>query len=169
MDESPAVRAAVEKRVAGLGHLYDRVTSCRVTIETVGAHRRQGRLYGVHVDVTVPRGEVAVTHHADEDVYVAIRDAFDAVKRRLEDHVRRERGAVKQHAPLQHGRIARLSPDGFGFIEMADGREVYFARDNVVGPDFERLEVGAEVQFLEEPAAEGAQAKRVSFGKHRFG
>ena len=36
--------------------------------------------------------------HAHEDVYVAIRDAFDAAVRRLEDQARKMRGNVKTHA-----------------------------------------------------------------------
>jgi len=67
----------------------------------------------------------------------------------------------------QHGTIARLFADeGYGFIETPDGRELYFSRENVLHPAFEQLTSGTEVQFLEELAAEGPQAKRVSVGKH---
>jgi cold shock CspA family protein len=63
--------------------------------------------------------------------------------------------------------VARLfTDDGYGFIRTADGRELYFARENVVHPPFEHLVPGEEVQFIEEPAAEGPQAKRVTAGKH---
>jgi len=37
----------------------------------------------------------------------------------------------------------------------------------VVHPPFEHLEPGTVVQFIEELAAEGPQAKRVSAGKHQ--
>jgi len=57
--------------------------------------------------------------------------------------------------------------EGYGFIETSDGRELYFSRDNVVHPLFEHLEPGTVVQFIEEMAAEGPQAKRVSAGKHQ--
>ena len=55
---------------------------------------------------------------------------------------------------------------GYGFIATPDGRELYFSRENVVEPSFDDLEIGTAVQFIEEPAAEGMQAKRVSVGKH---
>jgi hypothetical protein len=46
-------------------------------------------------DVVVDRA--GSLDHAHEDVYVAIRDAFDAAARRLEDHARKMRGDVKNH------------------------------------------------------------------------
>jgi hypothetical protein len=42
-------------------------------------------------------------HDAYEDVYVAIRDAFDAAKRQVEDQARVARGAVKTHEPPESG------------------------------------------------------------------
>jgi hypothetical protein len=57
----------------------------------------------VKVDLQVPSGQLVVSRepghdHAHEDVYVALRDAFNAAVRQLEDYVRRQRGQVKQHA-----------------------------------------------------------------------
>ena len=167
---SDAIEAEIHKRASKLEQASQKITSCRVTVEAAGRHKHQGVQRGVHIDLKMPRGEVAVTrHHADEDLYVAIRDAFDAVRRKLEEHVRREQGVVKTHAEPVHGRIARLNDEGYGFIEDSQGREFYFARDNVSAPEFEQLEVGAEVQFLEADGNEGLQARRVTAGKHRFG
>jgi cold shock CspA family protein len=100
-------------------------------------------------------------------VYVALRDAFDSTGRQLEEVVREKRGDVKAHELPQQGRVARISrEEGIGFIETDDGRELYFSRENVVHPAFEHLELGTVVQFIEEPASEGRQAKRFSVGKH---
>ncbi|MBI3937590.1 MAG: cold shock domain-containing protein [Betaproteobacteria bacterium] len=52
---------------------------------------------------------------------------------------------------------------------MPDGGELYFHRDNAMSPGFDRLEVGMDVQFLQQTGDEGPQAKRVSAGKHQFG
>ena len=46
--------------------------------------------------------EIVVTHsgpqdHAHEDAHVAIRDAFLAATRQLEDHMRKRRGQTKAH------------------------------------------------------------------------
>jgi cold shock CspA family protein len=108
--------------------------------------------------------------HAHEDVYVAIRDAFDAAVRRLEDHVRERRGKVKTHEEPLHGTVRMVDPaGGFGFIETPQG-EVYFHRNSVVEGDFARLEPGAEVRLevAERESAEGWQATTVRpTGRHR--
>lgn len=76
---------------------------------------------------------------------------------------------MKVHKAVQHGEVVRMfREEGHGFIRTADGRELYFSREDVVHPGFDQLESGAQVQFLEEPGAEGLQAKRVSVGKHQF-
>lgn len=164
---SEALEAEIRERVAKLEQFYPRMISCRVTVEESSRHHRQGRQFTLRLDVRVPGREIVVTRDHHEDVYVALRDAFDAARRQLEDVLREQRGDVKVHAQPQHGRVARiLADEGYGFIETADGRELYFSRVNVVHPDFDRLEPGTPVQFIEEMADEGPQAKRVSAGKH---
>ena len=110
--------------------------------------------------------------HAHEDVYVAVRDAFDAARRQLEDYVRRLDGRVKTHEVPLHGTVARLFQDrGFGFIETADGDEIYFHRNSVTGQGFDRLEVGREVRLVvaENESAESPQASTVTaIGKHHL-
>jgi len=164
---SRTLDASIREKMAKLEEFDPRITSCRVTVAESNKHHHQGRQFSVHIDLRVPGREIAVTREHHEDVFVAVRDAFDAAKRQLEDVVREKRSDVKVHEIPQHGKIARLSIDeGIGFIETADGRELYFSRENVVHPPFEHLELGMPVQFVEELAAEGPQAKRVSVGKH---
>lgn len=165
---SPALEAHIREKMEKLEAFYAHIIGCTVTVQLAGRHKHQGKFFNVRIDLTVPGGEVVVNRDMHEDVYVALRDAFDATKRRLEDYARRQRGDVKLHEGPLHGHVARLFDDGFGFIETADGREFYFSSDNVVHPDFDKLEVGSEVQFLEEAAGEGWQAKRVSVGKHHY-
>jgi cold shock CspA family protein len=111
-------------------------------------------------------------HHAHEDAHVAVRDAFDALRRRLQDHVRDSRGEVKLHAVPDHGRIARLLPDrDCGFIATAAGNEIYFHRNSVIEGSFDALEVGDEANFVARDAesAEGPQASTVTpEGKHHL-
>ena len=145
--------------------------SCRVAVELHHRHHHQGNLFHVRVDLKVPDSEIVANrepseHHAHEDVYVAIRDAFDAVRRQLEDYVRRRRGVVKEHEAPPHGRVAELYPD-HGKIETGDSRLVYFHRNSVVDTNFERLDIGTEVRFVEEMGELGPQASTVHVvGKH---
>ena len=162
MPRSDAVEAEIRRRAAKLEDFCDRIMSCRVTVETPGAHKHQGKLFAVHVDVKVPGEEIASTRRQEnEDVYVAIRDAFEAVRRRLEDYMQRSRGETKRHEPLLHGRVVRLFDDGHGFIEDGEGNEYYFDEAGVVRPG-DKLVVGTAVEFLGEAAAQGLQAKRVT-------
>lgn len=164
---SDAIEAAIRDRVEKLDQFYDKIMGCRAVVGMIQRHRHQGKLFNIRLDITVPGGEVVVNRDKAEDVYVAIRDAFDHAKRRLEDYARRQRGETKAHEMELHGKVARLFADqDYGFIEAADGKELYFHRYNVVHPDFDQLQVGDEVMFLEENAAEGLQANRVTVGKH---
>jgi cold shock CspA family protein len=165
--ESDAVQRAILEHARALERYYDRITSCRVVVARPQHRHRQGDLYTVRIDLTVPGDEVVVNRerrfdHAHEDVYVAIRDAFHAARRGLEDAVRRMRGAVKHHEPSVTGRVARVFPEeGYGFITTDDGREVYFHRNAVVGGRFERVRVGDAVRLEVEAGERGPQASTV--------
>jgi len=176
MPPSDAVEARVRDRVAALERLHPRITGCHVVVEAQHRHHRQGHLYHVTVHLVVPEGEIVVTrdpveHHAHEDVHVAVRDAFDAAERRLQDHLRRLRGVVKQHEPTAYGIIDRIFPENdYGFIRSAsDGQEIYFHRNSVLDGKFDLLQAGAEVRFAlhEGEGEQGAQASTVTLiGKH---
>lgn len=165
MDPSPALESRIRAKAARLERFADDILRCHVTVEAPHRHHHQGRLYRARVEVFVPRGDVIVTregplNHAHEDPYVAVRDAFDAAIRQLEDHVRRLRGDVKHHEPvMRRGRIARfIAGEDYGFIETEGGEEVYFHRNSVAGDGFDRLRVGDEVHVSVEEGEKGPQA-----------
>jgi cold shock CspA family protein/ribosome-associated translation inhibitor RaiA len=167
-DRSDALEADIRKHAAKLEQFHPRVTSCRVTVEEAHKHHQQGREFNVRIDLRVPGDEIVVTRNHHVDAFVAVRDAFDSARRQLEEAIREQRGDTKAHEVPKHGTVARVFPEeGYGFIENGDGRELYFSRENLVNLPFERLEPGIAVQFIEEMAAEGPQAKRVSVGKHK--
>ena len=166
LPRSEAVERAIRERAERLDHYCRQIMGCRVVVET--RHRQhQGNLYHLRIDLTLPGREIVVgrepaMHRAYEDVYVAIRDGFDAARRRLEDYARRHGGRVKSHEPAPRGRIARLIPAmGCAFIETPDGREIYFHRNSLVNADFDRLEVGDLVRYHEEAGEMGPQASTV--------
>ena len=171
MDASPAVEAKVRERVAQLEHVYSPIMSCRVAVEAHHKHHHKGNLYHVRVDLKMPEAEIVASrepgeHHAHEDVFVAVRDSFDAARRQLEDYARHRRGDVKSHEVPPHGRVVDLYPE-HGRIETLDGRLVYFHRNSVVDADFDDIEIGTEVRFVEEAGERGPQASTVYVvGKH---
>lgn len=101
MESSPALSARIRKEADRLSRHFDRITSCHVIVEAPHRHKTKGRVYNVRIDLHLPRkGKVianaSAQDHAHEDVYVAVRDAFDATARRLDDQARRLRGEVKE-------------------------------------------------------------------------
>lgn len=102
MDHSPAVETRIREKVGKLSRLYNRIVGCTVVVEAPHRHQHKGKLYRVHIDISVPGKDLVVDRakpldHAHEDVYLAVRDAFKAAERQLEDHARRMRGDVKSH------------------------------------------------------------------------
>ncbi len=161
--QSEALDAAIREKAEKLDQFYSDIMACRVTVEIPGKHKHQGNEFTVRLDLTVPGKEIVINRDHHEDVYVALRDAFDIAKRQLEDYARRQRGDVKTHEPEMRGQVARLLPEeGYGFITDLDERELYFSAANVVHPSFERLQEGMTVTYLEEAGGDGPQAKRVS-------
>jgi cold shock CspA family protein len=170
---SETLEAVIRENAAKLDEFYNHVMRCRVVIDVPHQHHRDGNLYQVRIDLTVPGGEIVVNrepslHEANKDFRQAVRDAFDAVRRQLEDFARRQRGAVKHHEPVVHAKVSKLFPqEGYGFLATADGREVYFHRDAVLHGGFDRLHIGTEVTFVEEVGREGPQASTVHLvGRH---
>jgi ribosomal subunit interface protein len=96
---SPALEAAIRERAAKLDRFHPHVMSCRAVVEEVARHKNQGKEFAVRLDIKVAGGEVAVNRERNEDAFVAVRDAFDAARRQLEDLARRQRGDVKSHPP----------------------------------------------------------------------
>jgi len=191
MPPSEAIENNVREKAAKLDSLYDGIMSCRIIIEAPHHHHHKGKAYQVSIDMTVPTGEIVVNrapkrldaaknprpeelendlieshepskHGAHEDLYVAIRDSFNAAARKLQDHARRKRGKVKLHEPAAVARVIRLFPiEDYGFLQTPDGRELYFHKNTVLAHGFDRLEVGTEVSFAEESGEKGPQASTV--------
>jgi cold shock CspA family protein/ribosome-associated translation inhibitor RaiA len=173
MPPSEAIENNIRDKAAKLDGFYDKIMGCRVLLEAPHRHHHKGKLYHVRIDLTLPGGEIVINrepsrHASHKDVYVAIRDAFAAARRKLQDFIRRRRGVLKVHEAPHGARVAKLfSEEGFGFLETDDGREIYFHRNSVLEPGFTQLEVGTEVAFAEEQGVNGPQASTVKFSGRR--
>src|ERR687891_2879354 len=136
MPPSDIIEKNIREKAAKLDAFYDRIMSCRVIVEAPHRHHHKGKAYHVRIDLTVPGGEIVINHAttqlsalkfsavkgvekelaeihkpskhaAHADVYVAIRDAFNAAGRQLQDYARRQSGALKPHR-----RVARARASG---------------------------------------------------------
>jgi ribosomal subunit interface protein len=165
---SPAIEKEIRDKAASLEQYYDRISGCEIVVEGAVGHHRHGGPFRVRIRLTLPRGEVEANRQAKDDLAVAVREAFDAVRRRLEDHVRGLRGQVKTHEESGRARVAKLFPEqDYGFLATAAGDEVYFNRNSVLAPGFDRLRVGSAVRFVEEMGDNGPQASTVSIVRPR--
>jgi cold shock CspA family protein len=173
MEHSPALEATIREKAARLDTFARRIMSCRVVVEFAGKHHAYGNQYNVRIDITLPGGEVVATrepgeHKEYKEIAIALRDAFDAAARQLEDRVRCQRGDVKLRVRMAHARVSKLVPaDDYGFLATPEGREIYFHRNSVLNAAFDRLQVGTEVAFSEEEGEQGPQASTVRLvGRH---
>ena len=117
MTVSPAIEEEIRSRAAWLESFHPAVVGCRVLLEIPHRHRRCGRPLHVRIELSLPGEDVIVNHEptldarprpalhkSDEldgrhkDAHVAIHEAFDVARRRLEDVARRQRGDVKTPA-----------------------------------------------------------------------
>ncbi len=88
MPHSEALETHIRDKAQKLEQFFGDIVSCRVVVDQPAKHQNQVKPFNVHIDLGVPGSEIVVDKQAHEDVYVALRDAFDAAKRRLEDYAR---------------------------------------------------------------------------------
>jgi cold shock CspA family protein len=188
-----ALEQEIRDQVSWLEQFYAGIVRCHVLVEVPHRHRHEGRHFHVRIDVTVPGGPpIVVSHepslhsrskdfedeaHRKEDeiesvhryATVAIHEAFDIARRRVEDFAREQRGTVKAHEVPSHGEVVELSKaDGYGFIQAAEQR-IYFNRASVLDDAFDDLTIGTPVAFVEEKGEQGPQASTVRvLGKHHY-
>ena len=172
MNPSELLRDRVLKHAAGLEQRFGRISACRVTVKAPSEHHHRGGLYEINIRLSLPQGrEVDVgrtatsdERHADPDF--AVNDAFKRVRRRLQDQSRRLNGQVKAHEGQPIGTVTRLD-ETFGFLEAADGHEIYFHKNSVLNDGFSHLVPGSRVAFFEESGEKGPQASAVKLlGRH---
>ncbi len=174
---SEEIRAEIMAQAQRLEKFSPRITSCHVVVNGPETRHRSGDHFHIQIRIALPEHKDVVVDRRRGDagerehLRVAIREAFAAAVRQVEDAARDMRGEVQAHAAESHGRVARfLTGKDSGFIETADGREIYFHRNAVLNGGFDRLSVGSEVRFVEGEGDKGAQASTVRIiGKHHLG
>jgi len=184
MKEEAGLEQMVREEAGKLERFYDRITSCRVVVERP-QRAPSSKLYHVRIDLGLPGGELVVKHtpslHASlQDVDVgksreeaeavlvhksperAIREAFHEMTRRLQDYKRKQEESPKPSHKMAEGAVKEIFPEeGYGFLETADDRQVYFNQASVLDGHFTQLRVGAHVRFAEEMGEKGPQASTV--------
>lgn len=163
MDNHAGLDAYAEKEAAKLERFYNRISSCRVMVERP-QKAASSKMYHVRIDLGVPNGELVVKHPPSlrgtlqQTPKRAIHEAFQEMGRRLQDYARRQEGAVKTRQRIEEAVIKEIFPaQGYGFLETADGRELYFHQASVLDGHFAQLRTGARVAFDQEMGDKGPQ------------
>lgn len=168
IEASDAVEQKIRDRIERLERYVSEIISCRVVVETPHRHKHKGKIYKVSIDISVPGDEIVVNRnpeddHSHEDLYVTVRDAFQAAERQLKEYAERQRGEVKQQAAPPPGVVDRIfHDDGYGFIDPKEGGEhIYFHENAVVTGAFDEMDVGTPVRYSSEEGEKGPQASSV--------
>ena len=167
MEPSETIKFKVREQADKLQARYPDITTWHVHVNgPIGS----AKLFEITVEVRVPGTELVVgrkpggDRNAHDDALIALRDSFAAIERQLKKRRRQRHGEVKTHEGKPQGQIARiLSDQGFGFISVSDGPEVYFHRNAVLDTSFDKLSVGdpVELTITYGESAQGPQATSV--------
>ena len=169
LEHSDAIESDIQRRIDELEKFHPRIIGCNVVVDAPHRDKHKGKIFEVRIDLSVPGDDIAVTreagvNHAHEDVYVAIRDSFDAARRLLEDKVRKMSGhRTKHHPAISHGLVERIfEEEGYGFIKTEDGHEVYFDRDSLTKSVWPQIKIGSKLRFKERDGDKGPYGTQVS-------
>jgi ribosomal subunit interface protein len=112
VEHSATLEARVRERARKLERFAQHITALHVTIDVPHQQHHKGSLYEVRIDLRMRNEELAVSRahrhdHAHEDAFAAIRDAFDAVTRQLEDRLHRQREGAGNGASVRGAMFGR--------------------------------------------------------------
>lgn len=116
VEPSASIEGRIRERVARLERFAEHIIGLRVTVDVPHQQHRKGTLFSVRLDLRARNEELAVSRvhrhdHAHEDVFTAIRDAFDALTRQLDEHIQRQRDGAKANGRADETAARSLLPD----------------------------------------------------------
>lgn len=97
IDHSDVLETHIRDKAKNFDALVNHATTCRIVVKSPHQHIQHGKQYDVHIDINIQGCEIAVNRDHADDVYIALRDAFDAANRKLEHYARRIRGDISKH------------------------------------------------------------------------
>jgi ribosome-associated translation inhibitor RaiA len=106
IEKSEAIEKRVREKVSKLERHFGRITRCRVVLEAPHRTPAKAKVYQIKIEIGMPRQQaVVISHeregsHANEELPLAIRDAFEAAVRKI-DGVASKLG---ERARLERGR-----------------------------------------------------------------
>jgi cold shock CspA family protein/ribosome-associated translation inhibitor RaiA len=171
MEPSAAIETEIRQRVEKLERRYSNLIGCRVTVEALHNQHRTGNVHEVHIVLSVPGRDLAVSRephrakerYANPNMHAILRDAFEAAERQLESYKGARRVVTSgPSGSAVTGQVTQLLPgEDHGFILNNLGTQLYFHRDSVTNGSFDDLRVGQAVHYVEEEGDAGPVATKV--------
>jgi ribosomal subunit interface protein len=175
-ESSASIEDTIQDHVARLERIYSRMTTCRVRVDQRNQNANETIPPVVHIEISVPgHNDIVVAHEPDHlqrkyqapDLRNAINEAFRIAERRLSKYKERltDHGAAAmthEAANEFRGQIAELNPDeDFGYVMTKEGGLLYFHRNSVLIGDFDSLQRGDEITYVEGEGDTGPTASKV--------
>ena len=159
----------IREKADKLDRICDYLMSCRIVVEKPHEHQRWGQPFDVRIEMQVPPGHNLIVKRKStggnmhDELPVILREAFNVAQRRLKKLMEQQRGETKTHPEQETTAFVNrlFHEQGYGFLKTLDGREIYFHKNSVIHDDFDRLDIGMGVRFVEVAGEEGPQASTV--------
>jgi cold shock CspA family protein len=169
VEKSEFLEELIREKAAKLERICEDIISCRVVVEKPQEHQRSGNPYRVRIDVRLPPGKEVIAERGlgqgslHDPLPKVIRSAFETAAKQLREIVKRRLDRGRPAEELEDMALVSkiFRKDGYGFIRDLAGREIYFHKNSVLHGDYDRLEVGTGVRFVETKGEEGPQASTV--------
>lgn len=169
VEKTPRLESLIHEKTERLEKFFDNLISCHIDVAQPHAHPDSGSGYRVRIELRVPPKDQLVAHEPsshgeiNDTVETVVRRAFDAVERQLKAHVERLRDTRREHTEEnQPGTVIVIDKEKrFGIIKTVAGRDVYFADKAVLHDDFDRIEIGTAVRYVDQAGDDGPRASTV--------
>jgi ribosomal subunit interface protein len=166
-DPTGAIHAKINEYIEKIEKFHSNIIGCQVVVEAPHHNHHKGNLYQVRVNLSIPGHKFVASseskhNHEHEDVYLAVRDAFEAIARQLDEFRHIQRGNVKVHVQMSRGTVSILFPENdCGRLLTDDGHDIYFHRNSLTEGGYDTLAVGTLVEYEAEMGDDGLQATYV--------
>ncbi len=175
IESLPWAETEIRSRVAELERIYGRLNSCRVRVDQRADNSKGTIPPVVRIELGIPGAkDLVVSHEPDHlqrkfqrpDLHNAIHEAFRIAERRLRDIKEQRDGRTREpHHDSENqslGQIAELAPDAdHGFLLTKEGGLLYFHRNAMLSGEFERLQRGDEIYYVEDVGDTGPIATKL--------
>ncbi len=168
MEKDPEIEHSVREKLARLDSLSESITGCSAAIEKPQEHQKAGNPYRVRLVITAAGRDIVVVREPGDSPMHAplisvVHDAFNAARRQLIEKNEKRRRDVKRHPAQETGALvdSLFREEGYGFLRTRDDRRIYFHKNSVLHNDFDRLEPGTGVRYVETSGEKGPQASTV--------